>query len=69
VKVRVLCDISDHQWSYVAGEEREMESAQAARWIKAGWAESLEGRGAPETATLTGGSEQAVQPPGRRKPA
>jgi len=69
MKVKVLCDLSDHQRSYVGDEEVEMDSAQAARWIAAGWARSLE-IGVVETATMVAGHEQAVQPSGRRgKPA
>ncbi len=72
MRVKIRCALSDHLRSYEASDEPvEMEEGQARRLAHLGMVEILEAgpAAAPETATLTGGTEQAVQARGRRKSA
>lgn len=70
MKVRILSDITDTIRTYVAGMIADVPDAQAAAWLENGCAESTEERvmaSAPETATLSGGDEQAAQARPRRR--
>lgn len=65
MKVRLLTSIASPTWSYSPGEVADIDPEEAARWIKAGIAEAVDGPRAAEAAVIEP-SEKAVLP--RPKP-